>query len=173
MHKNEKIETVQELSTQFAKVKAAIVAEYRGLSVEQMTSLRKKVKGASASFRVTKNRLAKLALTTEALKAGLTPHLIGPTGIATSESDVVMLAKALVDFAKDNELFKIKGGMVEGKSVNAKGLEALAKLPSREEMLSMLLSVMQGPARGVVTTLSAVSRGLVTAIKAIGEKKSS
>lgn len=170
MHKQEKAELVGSLSERFRSLKAAIVTEYRGLTVEQMTGLRKKVRQADGALRVVKNRLAKRAFQGASV-TGLDDFLVGPTALATAVKDPVPLAKALVDFAKANDLFKIKGGVVEGKVLNTAQLTALAKLPSREELLSQLLSVMNGPARQLATVLAAVPRGLVTAIKAIGDKK--
>lgn len=170
MLRQQKEHVVQSVAQQMSAAKATIVTEYRGLNVDQMTELRDKIREAQGSYRVVKNRLAKRALS-EAPQDGVEELLVGPTGIATADADPVELAKALVDFAKDFEAFVIKGGNVEGKAIDTAGLEALAKLPSREALLSMLLSVMSAPARDMASVLAAVPRGLVTALKAIADTK--
>jgi large subunit ribosomal protein L10 len=150
--------------------KASIVAEYRGLTVDQMTALRNKVREAEGEVQVVKNRLTKLALV-QSPTEGLDAHLKGPNALATAQQDPVPLAKALVEFAKEFELLKIKGGNIEGKAVNLSQIMNLATLPSREVLLSMLLSVMQATARDMASVLAAVPRGLVTALQAIANDK--
>ncbi|MBI2343311.1 MAG: 50S ribosomal protein L10 [Deltaproteobacteria bacterium] len=171
MLREEKHAEVEQIANRFAAAKAAFIAEYRGLTVAQMTQLRGKIRGVSGGMRVIKNRLALRALQQHPLD-GIEQHLVGPTALATATSDPVLLAKVLVEFARECETLKIKGGNVEGRAVSARDIEALAILPSRDVLLSQLLSVMQGPARGVASVLAAVPRGLVTAMKAIGEAKS-
>lgn len=170
MLKSEKTSEIQMLSDRLGAAKAAIVAEYRGLSVEEMTELRMKVREAESSIRVIKNRLAKIAAANAGLE-NLDGLLSGPNALATADADPVPLAKALVEYAKDHEIFQIKGGVVEGKAVGVAELKALADLPSREVLLAQLLGAMNGTARNLVSVLAAVPRGLVTAIKAIGEQK--
>lgn len=171
MLRQQKVTEVELIAQRLRAAKAAIVAEYRGLTVAQMTELRAKVRDAHAGLRVVKNRLAKRAAKAAAVE-GLDQHLEGPTALATAAVDAVLLAKALVEFAKENEFLKIKGGIVEGKAVGLAQLQALATLPSRAVLLSQLLSVMNGPARGLAAVLAAVPRSLVTALKAIGDTKS-
>ncbi len=170
MQRQEKAVEMQEIGRRLTGAKAAIVAEYRGLTVAQMTTLRAKIRAADGGLRVIKNRLAKRALT-EVSGPDISALFVGPTALATSTTDPVPLAKVLVEFSGENELFKIKGGAVEGKIVSFAQLQALAKLPSREILMAQLLGVMNGTARGLVTALAGVSRGLVTVIKAIGDKK--
>lgn len=170
MLRQEKAAEVDVITQRLQGAKAAIVAEYRGLTVSQMTDLRARVRGAQAGLRVVKNRLALLAAKAAKVE-GLDQHLVGPTALATATADPVLLAKALVEFAKEHELLKIKGGVVEGKSVSLAQLLALAHLPSRDVLLSQLLSVMNGPARNLASVLAAVPRAVVTVIKAIGDKK--
>lgn len=170
MQRQQKTSEVELVTKRFAAAKAAIVTEYRGLTVDQMTQLRRKVRDGGGQLRVVKNRLAKLALK-DAPMDGVASHLVGPTAIATADKDPVPLAKALIDFAKDNEIFVVKGGNVEGKAVDVAKIKALADLPSRDVLLAQLLGVMNGTARNLASVLAAVPRGLVTAIKAIGDKK--
>lgn len=169
MQRADKGAVVDIVAERLSKAKAAIVAEYRGLTVEQMTSLRHKVTAADGKFQVVKNRLTRLALK-KSPKEGIDAFLTGPNALATSDNDAVLLAKALVDFANDHELLKIKGGNIEGKVATARQITSLAKLPSREVLLSQLLSVLQAPARDMASVLAAVPRGLVTVLKAIGDK---
>ncbi len=170
MLRPEKTTEVELIADRLRGAKAAIVAEYRGLTVAQMTELRSKVRKAQAGLRVVKNRLAKRAAKSAAVE-GLDQHFRGPTALATATVDTVLLAKALVEFAKDHELLKIKGGVVEGKMLGLAQLQALAQLPSREVLLAQLLGVMNGTARNLVSVLAAVPRSLVTVIKAVGEQK--
>lgn len=170
MQRQQKSQEVDLVAKRFSAAKAAIVTEYRGLTVDQMTTLRQKVRAGGGQLRVVKNRLAKIALKTSPL-AGLEAHLTGPTAIATADTDPVLLAKALIDFSKDNEIFKVKGGNVEGQSVDLFKIKALADLPSREVLLAQLLGVLNGTARNMVSVLAAVPRSVVNVIKAIGDKK--
>ena len=171
MLKAEKVAEVEQIADRLGKAKAAIVTEYRGLTVEQLTTLRAKIGEAEGGYRVMKNRLAKRALAVSPLE-GIEVHLAGPNALATANADPVPLAKVLVDFAKENEALKIKGGNVEGKIVDLDQIRALAKLPSREILLSQLLSVLNAPARDMASVLAAVPRSLATVIKAIGDTKS-
>jgi large subunit ribosomal protein L10 len=170
MLRPDKSTEVKRISERLQGAKAAIIAEYRGLTVSQMTELRSKIRAAEGGFRVIKNRLAKLALK-DTPTDGIDGLLTGPTALATAQADPVPLAKVLVDFAKEHEPLVIKGGNVEGKPVDLAGIQALATLPGRPELLSMLLSVMHGPARGTASVLAAIPRSLVTVIQRIGESK--
>lgn len=170
MQRQDKIVLVDQLARRLAVAKAAFVTEYRGLTVAQITALRGKMRAAQGTFHVVKNRLAKRALGL-APKEGVEPHLCGPTALALAEHDAVPVAKVLVDFAKDHEVFRIKGGYAEGRSLILTQIQALAQLPSRPALYAQLLGVMQGTARGLAGVLAAVPRGLVTALQAIADQK--
>lgn len=171
MNRAEKAAELDLITGRLQSATAAIVAEYRGLNVEQMTALRGKVRGAHAQLRVVKNRLARRAL--GAASAGAMEDLfVGPTALVTAQKDPVPVAKVLVEFAEEHELLKLKGGVVEGQRVDLRQLKALAMLPSREQLLMQLLSVMNGTARNLASVLAAVPRSVVTVLKAIGDKKS-
>lgn len=133
-----------------------VVADYRGLNVSQVTELRKQLREAGIEFQVLKNTLVRRA-TAEAELSELNEVLTGPTAIAFSREDVVAPAKILADFAKKNDALEIKGGVVEGRVVDVEQIKALAALPSREGMLSMLLSVLQAPIRNFALAVKAVS----------------
>lgn len=150
---------VAEIADKLSKSATTVVADYRGLNVSQVTELRKQLREAGVEFQVLKNSLVRRA--TEGVgMSELNQVLTGPSAIAFSNDDAVAPAKILNDFAKKNEALKLKGGVVEGKVVDALQIKALAELPSREGLLSMLLSVLQAPVRN-----------FALAVKAVGEKQ--
>jgi large subunit ribosomal protein L10 len=149
----------QKVSVVAEKLKGSsctIVTDYRGLNVSQITELRKQLREAGVEFQVLKNSLARRA-TASAELSGLDEYLTGPTAIAFSKDDIVTPAKILTDFAKKNENLNVKAGVVEGKVVGYDQIKALADLPSREGLLSMLLSVLQAPVRNFALAVKAVS----------------
>jgi large subunit ribosomal protein L10 len=152
----EKSLLVSEVTTKFRESSCSIVADYRGLNSSQVTNLRKALRDAGIEFQVIKNTLARRA-TAEAQLTDLDAYLTGPTAIAFSKSDVVAPAKILSDFAKKNDKLNLKGAIVEGKVVGPDQIKALADLPSREGMLSMLLSVLQAPVRNFALAVKAVA----------------
>ena len=133
-----------------------VVADYRGLNVSQVTELRKQLREAGVEFQVLKNTLLRRA-TAAAELTELDGVLTGPTAIAFSNTDVVAPARILNDFAKKNDALKLKGGVVEGKVIDADQIKALAELPSRDGLLSMLLSVLQAPMRNFALAVKAVA----------------
>lgn len=170
MKRSEKEAVVQQTSDRLSRAKAVIMADYSGLKVEQMTELRQQLTAKGLDFVVVKNRLFKRALDEPGLEA-MGDMLSGPNGFGFAYEEPVDLAKILVDFAKDNPKLEIKGGVLEGKPVEAAQVEALAKLPSRDALLAMLLGAMNGVARNFVNVLAANPRGLVTALQAIADQK--
>lgn len=170
MNRTEKQAAVKGFTDKLQKAKAFILAEYKGLTVSQMTDLRRKLHGAKSSVSVIKNRLFKRALK-ELSISGLDDHLRGATAITSSDADPVATAKILVQFAKENEKFKIKAGFMESKILDLRTIEALSSLPSREVLLTKLLWTLNGPATNFANVLAAVPRKLVYALNAIKEKK--
>ncbi|CAM4519091.1 large subunit ribosomal protein L10 [Paenibacillus endophyticus] len=155
----EKQEAVAVIAAKIASSSSTVVADYRGLNVAQVTELRKQLREAGIEFQVLKNSLVRRA--TEGTDyVELNNILTGPTAIAFGKEDAVAPAKILNDFAKKNDALKLKGGVVEGKVVSQEEIKALAELPSREGLLSMLLSVLQAPVRN-----------FALAVKAVGEKQ--
>lgn len=152
----EKSLLVSEISTKFRESSCSIVADYRGMNSIQVTNLRKALRDAGIEFQVIKNTLARRA-TSEAQLTDLDAYLVGPTAIAFSKSDVVAPAKILSEFAKKNDKLNLKGAIVEGKVVGPEQIKALAELPSRDGMLSMLLSVLQAPVRNFALAVKAVA----------------
>ena len=173
MKKEEKATAVAELAEKFGRARLAVLTECSGLSVNQVTELRKQLRGAKAEYKIVKNTLAARASEGTSL-SGLKSHLKGPTGVVIGYDDPVLPAKILRDFIaaeKRDEKIRITLGVLEGKVVQPAELAAIAKLPKKEVLIAMLLSAMQGPIRGVVYTLSAVLSKFVRVIAAIQDKR--
>lgn len=151
-----KQETVEAITAKLRESTTTVVADYRGLTVAQITELRKQLREAGIEFQVLKNTLLRRA-TAAAQLTDLDAALTGPTAIAFSAEDVVAPAKILNDFAKKNDALKLKGGVLEGRVVSDEEVKALAELPSREGLLSMLLSVLQAPVRNFALAVKAVA----------------
>ena len=163
-----KVEGVEALKERLGAAKSAVLTEYRGLSVRQLSDLRKQLKGASAEYKVVKNRLARLAVKGSALDA-LSAHLKGPTGLAFSKQDPVAVAKALQTFMRTNPQLQIKLGLVEGKVLQPAELKALADLPSKEQIRSQIVGAVQGPMAQLVSLLEAPLREIVYVLEARGK----
>ena len=173
MKREEKATAITEFSEKFGRARLAILTESAGLPVNQMTELRKQLRAAKAEYCVMKNTLAARATDGTAL-AGLKVHFKGPLGVVIGYDDPVLPTKILRDFIateKREEKIKITVGILEGKIVQAADIAAVAKLPKKEVLIAMLLSAMQGPARGLVYVLSGVLSKFVRVIAAIQDKK--
>ncbi len=164
----EKLESVQSLKERFEGVKTAVLTEYRGLTVRQLSDLRKQLKGAAAEYKVVKNRLARLAVKGSALDP-LAPHLKGPMGVAYTRKDPVAVAKALQAFARGNPALTIKVGLVDGEVLAPQALRSLADLPSKEVLRSLLVGAIQGPMSHLVSLLTAPHKELVRVLEARSE----
>ncbi|MCM3744801.1 50S ribosomal protein L10 [Sporosarcina luteola] len=147
---------VEEISGKLQSAVSVVVVDYRGLNVSQVTELRKQLREAGIDFKVYKNSMSRRAAETAGLE-GLNEHLVGPNAIAFSTEDVVAPAKILNDFAKKNDKLEIKAGVIEGNVASVEDIKALAELPSREGLLSMLLSVLQAPMRNFALATKAVA----------------
>ncbi|MEI5909182.1 50S ribosomal protein L10 [Bacillus spongiae] len=147
---------VSEITEKLEKSVSTVVVDYRGLTVAEVTELRKQLREAGVEFKVFKNSMVRRAAESANL-AGLNEALTGPNAIALSTEDVVAPAKILNDFAKDHEALEIKAGVIEGNVATAEEVKALAELPSREGLLSMLLSVLQAPMRNIALATKAVA----------------
>ncbi len=173
MKKEEKVTAVAELTEKFGRARLAILTECVGLPVNQVTELRKQLRGAKAEYRIVKNTLAARAAEGTVL-AGLKGHLKGPTGVVIGYDDPVLPTKVLKDFIgaeKREEKIRMTAGVLEGKILQPSELAAVATLPKKEVLVAMVLSAMQGPIRGVVYTLSAVLSKFVRVIAAIQDKR--
>ncbi|ANB60407.1 50S ribosomal protein L10 [Anoxybacteroides amylolyticum] len=151
-----KKQVVAEIADKFRASKSTIIVDYRGLNVAEVTELRKQLREAGIEFKVYKNTLTRRALAEVGLE-GLDEVLTGPNAIAFSNDDVVAPAKILNDFAKKHEALEIKAGVIEGNVATVEEVKALANLPSREGLLSMLLSVLQAPIRNFALVTKAVA----------------
>lgn len=152
----QKKELVKAIADKLAASKSTIVTDYRGLTVSEMTELRKQLREAGVEFKVYKNTMMRRAASEVELEE-LHPYLLGPTAIAFCTDDVVAPAKVLAEFAKKHEALEIKAGVMEGRFVSVDEINAIATLPSREGLLSMLLSVLQAPIRNFALAVKAVS----------------
>jgi large subunit ribosomal protein L10 len=165
----EKKAVVAEVGAQVAQAQSIILAEYRGMEVGQMTKLRAEARQSGVYLRVLKNTLVRRAVDGTAF-ADLASKMVGPLvfGIST---DPVNAAKVLSDFAKTNELFVIKGGAMPHYVMDAKGIQALASMPSREELLAKLMGTMQAPVAKFVRTLNEVPTKFVRGLAAVRDQK--
>lgn len=170
MEKQQKPKEVEWIKERFQKANGLIFSENKGLKVSEVTALRKKLKAQKITLKVVKNRLVKRALKDISV-SGLDDFFRGPTLLTAAEADPVTPAKILVEFAKENERLNIKGGFLDGAVLSRDKIEALAMLPSKEELFAKLLGCMLGPARNLVNVLAAVPRQLVTVVEAIGKQK--
>jgi len=152
---NDKKAVVAEVSAQVANAQTIVIAEYRGIEVTDLTVLRKKARESGVYLRVLKNTLVRRAVADTAF-AGLADHMVGPL-IYSVSADPVAAAKVLSDFAKSNDKLVLKAGSYAGKVLDKAGVQALASVPSREELLSKLLYVMQAPVAGFVRGLAALA----------------
>ena len=147
---------VDEVSAKFSAAASVVVVDYRGLTVDEVTRLRKQLRDANVEMKVIKNSILSRAAEKAGLE-GLGEVFTGPTAVAFSNEDVVAPAKIINDFSKDAKALEIKGGIIEGKVSSLEEITALAKLPNREGLLSMLLSVLQAPIRNVAYAVKAVA----------------
>jgi large subunit ribosomal protein L10 len=161
--KARKVEQVEKLSAELAKASHMIVGTFSKLKVSQDFELRKSVRAAGARYRVVKNTLAERAAQGTAVEAVM-KDLAGVTSIAYTEGDPVALAKVLARYAKDNPEYSFKAAVVEGRAITVAEIEALATMPSREEVLSKLLFLISAPAQRLVTAMNAVGRDLVVVV---------
>lgn len=167
MPTQEKIESVEELRGRLDGVRTLLLTEYRGLTVQQLSDLRKQLRSVSAEYTVIKNRLARLALSPDLAEVkGL---LKGPTGMIITKDDPVAVAKAVHTFARTNQALVIKAGYVEGRLVPPDGLKALADLPSREALRAQLVGAISGPLTQLVSLLQAPQRELVYVLSERGK----
>jgi large subunit ribosomal protein L10 len=166
-----KVEQVEELNREFKNVNGAVLASFAKLTVAQDFELRKAVRGAGGKYRVVKNTLAERAAKGTKVEGALR-DLQGVTSIAYTEGDPIALAKALAKYIKDTPEFTLRLGVLEGRVISSKEIETLASMPSREELYSKLLFLMNAPAQRLVTAMNAVGRNLAIVVnQGVKEKK--
>jgi large subunit ribosomal protein L10 len=169
MNRTEKEEVIGELHAKMAKARAAIVAEPKGLDVETVTALRKKLRDNKVEYRVVKNTLAKRAAKGTSVEV-VSDKFVGPTALVMSYDDVVAPAKLLAEFMKDRENFVIRGAVVEGKLVDAKGVAALAKLPGINELRAQILGMITQPATKIARIVGTPGQQLARVLGARKEQ---
>ena len=168
MDLEQKRELVTELNTVFNDAASVVVTQYSGLSVTEITDLRNQMRAAGANFKVTKNRLTRLALA-DTPYAGLADMFTGPTAIAFSE-DVVAPAKVAVDYAKKNEKLVVVGGAMGENVLDVAGVKALASLPSLDELRGKIVGLLQAPATKVAGVVQAPASQLARVMGAYASK---
>lgn len=168
-----KVENVADLRELVGQIQGAILTDYRGLSVAELTELRQKLRGADAEFRVVKNTLFKRAADGILPVEQFDAHLTGPTAIGFAKGDPVGAAKVLIDFARDHKALSVKAGIVGQSVYNAEQVDALSKTPPREVLIAQMLGSLNGPISGFVGTLNGIISNFVFTLQAIADKQNS
>jgi large subunit ribosomal protein L10 len=168
--KSEKQLVVSEVKDRLERMQGAVLTDYRGLTVAQMTKLRKQLREAGVEYRVLKNTLVGRAADEVGI-TGLDQHLAGPTGIAFAYTDPVAPAKIITSFAKDNKQLEIKGGLLGKKVIDLNEIKALATLPSREILLAQVLAGISAPLAGLVNVFQAPLRNVAYGLEAVRKAK--
>ncbi|MDR0323402.1 MAG: 50S ribosomal protein L10 [Treponema sp.] len=165
-----KTKAIGELKESLSNAKDYIFTDYRGLTVEQITNLRRQLRTKEVEYKVIKNNFARIAF--EQLSTpDVSNYLTGPTAVAITPKDANEVAKILYDFAREAPALQIKGALVSDTVYTAAQTEAFSKLPGRLELISMLMSVINGPARNLAAALNDVPSRLVRTVKAIADQK--
>ena len=164
-----KIDAVAELKQGFDGVRSFIFADYRGLTVDQISELRRSLRDAGAEFRVVKNNYAKIAFK-QMDHEDVSPYLVGPTAIAYCRDEAGPVAKALLKLAQDMPI-ELKGALLDSEIQDAKAVEAFSKLPTRSELIQWLMGAIQAPTQNVVFVLNGIITKLVRTLEAVREKK--
>lgn len=153
----QKQKTVSELATKIKDAKVVLLTDYRGINVEDVTGLRAKLRGANTEYKVIKNNITRRALA-ECKIEGLDEFLEGPTAVIMGSEDYLETSKIVYEYAKDNDFYKIKAGIIDGKVVSAEEIITLAKLPSRETLIAQLAGALLGNITKLAVALDQVSK---------------
>ncbi len=169
-----KIELGHELADKFARAKGAVLAEYSGMTAEDLALLRRELRKVGCEFKVIKNRVARKAIEGSVPHAmPITAKLVGPIGVIYLYKDIAEGAKTVIKFSKDKaERFKLTSGLLEGRLIPINEFEAIAELPSKEVLLARIIGSLVAPHRRLLGALNGVAGNLVRTISAIKEKKS-
>ena len=170
MKRFEKELVVKEMHEDIIEVKSAVLLDYKGLKVSEITDLRRRLREVSVEFKVIKNTLSKRAFVDTDFES-INPFLVGPTAAALSRNDPVAGFKVLKDFIKENPKLEYKAAVIQGTLIEKGDIEKYADLPSREVLLGTLLGTMQAPVSGLVRILSGSISGLINVLNGIKESK--
>lgn len=170
MLRSEKPVVVEALKAKFQKANAAFLAEYRGMSVEKLYELRKKVHENQGELRVVKNRLAKIAAKGTRYET-MVSEFKGPVALAFAYKDSVAVAKAVIGCMSDTSPLKLRMGSLEGKSIDSKSVLAFSKLPPKEQLISMMLGAVRGPIQNFANVISAVPRDFANVLSSLKDQK--
>jgi large subunit ribosomal protein L10 len=170
MARPEKIASVDEIRDKMSRAKSVILTDYRGLTFEQISELRTKLRPLNVEYKVFKNTLTKIAAKELNLDA-LDPYLEGPTAMAFSYDDPVAPAKTLSDFAKATKLLEMKGGVVEGSVVDGDKVKSLASIPPRDVLLAMFMGGLRSPLYGLAGSLNQITAGLARVLSQVAQQK--
>ncbi|MES2964980.1 MAG: 50S ribosomal protein L10 [Bdellovibrionota bacterium] len=168
--KAEKAAEIKSLSDKFGRSKAAFLVDFKGMTVEQVTSLRKKLVPVESEMKVVRNTLAVRALSDNPKSEVLKDSLVGTNAVVFAYGEAPATAKALADFAKDVELLQLKAGVMDGAKLDANGIKALANLPSKDVLRAMFLGTLQAPMSKFVRTLNEVPSGFARVLGAQRDK---
>ncbi len=166
----QKVATIDEVKTRIEKSSTAVVTEYRGLTVAQISTLRRQLRTLGADYKVFKNTLVLRAIAGTSVES-LSEFLTGPTAIAFVDGDVSAVAKALRDFARETPKLIVKGGVVDGKALSMKDLSALADLPSRDVLMAQIAGLLASPLRTMAALLQAVPQNFAYGLSALIDSK--
>jgi len=170
--RQQKEDLVESYHEGLAKAPHAFLVDFKGVTVTEVSELRRKIRDAGGQYEVVKNRLVLRAIGGEALEE-LRDDFQGPTAVAFCGEDPVGLAKAVTDFAKEVPAIELKGGLLEGQPVAAEEVEEIAQMPSREELLTKLVFLLQSPISSFVKTLAALPRQFVVVLEQVRQQKES
>ncbi len=166
----EKETIIRELEEKLGKTQCVVLTDYRGLTVAQLTQMRRRMREAGVEYHVVKNTLLERAARTAGIE-GLEGVLSGPTAVALGFADAVAPAKLVNEFLREYKLLAIKGGILEGKVIDVAGIKRLAELPPREVLLARAVGAIAAPLAGFVTVAAAPLRGLVTVLDAMAKQR--
>lgn len=164
-----KVEAVNAIKESIQKYKDFILTDFRGLNVEKITELRKKLREQDSVLKIVKNDFTRIALK-DIDYPDISDFLIGPTALTLIENDVGQTAKILFDYSK-NESIRVKGGIVDGRVLTDVDVETLSNLPGKDQLISMLLSAITGPLRNMMYAMNGVTEKFVRTLKALADKK--
>ncbi len=170
MNRSEKAAVIEAIKARAEKASFAVLTDFKGMSVEELTNLRVSLRKAGGEYHVVKNTLARIALT-DGTHAAIKDKFHDNCGVAFGYDDPVAVAKALSDFAKQSKLFELRCASLDGKALDAAQIDALAKLPGREQLLGQLLGTMNAVPTNFVSLFANLLRGLLYALKGIEEQK--